>query len=103
MPDDEGEAQIRQVLAIAAREQMAAISGAHALLTNIVLAWNTGRMGAVVNRLREGGLQVDDDWLRRLGPAHFGHINFRGILRFDVQKHAGSLLQSASMKQAKNA
>ena len=27
------------------RQEMAAISGAHALLTNIVLAWNTSRMG----------------------------------------------------------
>jgi TnpA family transposase len=35
-------------------DEMAAISGAHALLTNIVLAWNTQRMGAVVARLREG-------------------------------------------------
>jgi hypothetical protein len=61
------------------REEMIAISGAHALLTNVVLTWNTQRMGAVVSRLREGGLQIDDDWLRRLGPAHFGHINFRGI------------------------
>jgi TnpA family transposase len=79
------------------REEMVAISGAHALLTNVVLAWNTQRMGAVVARLREGGLEIDDDWLRRLGPAHFGHINFRGI---NVEKYAGALLQGAAAKQA---
>ncbi len=73
--------------------EMVAISGAHTLLTNIVLAWNTERMGAVIERLRGGGLKVDDDWLRRLGPAHFGHINFRGILRFNVEKYADGLLQ----------
>lgn len=33
------------------RQEMAAISGAHALLTNIVLAWNTNRMDAVVTKL----------------------------------------------------
>jgi TnpA family transposase len=82
------------------REEMVAISGAHALLTNVVLAWNTQRMGAVVARLREGGLEIDDDWLRRLGPAHFGHINFRGILKFNVEKYADALLQGAAAKQA---
>jgi hypothetical protein len=30
---------------------MEAISGAHALSTNIVLAWNTNRMDSVVARL----------------------------------------------------
>jgi TnpA family transposase len=82
-------------------DEMAAISGAHSLLTNIVLAWNTERMGAVVNRLKDGGLQVDDDWLRRLGPAHFGHINFRGILRFNIEKYEAELLHPNRRPQTK--
>ena len=57
---------------------MVAISRAHALLTNIVLAWNTSRMDGVVSRLRASGLPIEDVWLRRIGPAHFSHINFRG-------------------------
>jgi len=34
------------------RDEMRAISGAHALLTNVVIAWNTMKMQAVVDRWR---------------------------------------------------
>ena len=57
---------------------MRAILGSHALLTNIVLAWDTGRMHEVIERLRRDGIRIEDDWLRRIGPAHFAHINFGG-------------------------
>jgi hypothetical protein len=46
-----------------------AISGAHALLSNIVIAWNTARMQAVVDRWRKEGMDVEDEWLRWLGPV----------------------------------
>ena len=82
------------------RDEMVAISGAHALLTNVVLAWNTQRMGTVVSRLREGGLQCVDDGVRGLGPAHFDHINFRGILKFNVEKYADALLHGTPAKHA---
>lgn len=76
------------------RQEMAAISGAHALLTNIVLAWNTNRMDTVVTKLNRDGVGIEEDWLRRIGPAHFSHINFRGTMRFGIEKHAAVLLQS---------
>jgi hypothetical protein len=72
---------------------MRAISGAHALLTNITLAWNTARLHEAVDRLRTEGVRIDDDWLRRIGPAHFGHINFRGTMRIGVERFAQTLLQ----------
>lgn len=72
---------------------MKAISGAHALLTNIVLARNTARMHEVVERFRRDGIAVEDDWLRRIGPAHFSHINFRGTMRFGVEKFAAALIR----------
>ena len=75
------------------REEMKAISGSHALLTNIVLAWNTARMHEVVERLKRDGIPVEDDWLRRIGPAHFSHINFRGTMKFGVEKFAVALIQ----------
>ncbi|MCB2071152.1 MAG: Tn3 family transposase, partial [Ottowia sp.] len=77
------------------RDEMKAISGSHALLTNIVLAWNTARMHEVVERLRRDKAEVQDDWLRRIGPAHFSHINFRGTMRFGVEKFAAALIQRA--------
>ena len=85
------------------RDEMKAISGSHALLTNIVLAWNTARMHEVVERLRRERIEVEDDWLRRIGPAHFSHINFRGTMRFGVEKFATALIQRASSQASRAA
>jgi TnpA family transposase len=86
------------------RDEMKAISGSHALLTSIVLAWNTHHMNEVVDRLRKGGIKIDDTWLRRMGPAHFAHINFRGTFRFGIEKYAQSLIkQSAATYNARTA
>ncbi|CAD5366703.1 hypothetical protein RA210_U10458 [Rubrivivax sp. A210] len=74
---------------------MKAIPGSHALLTNIVLAWNTARMHEVVQRLKRDGTPVEDDWLRRIGAAHFSHINFPGTMRFGDEKFAVALIQRA--------
>ena len=52
----------------------------HALLTNIVLAWNTSRMNDAVERMRMAGMAIDDVSLRRIGPVQLGHINFCGSL-----------------------
>ena len=79
---------------------MAAISGAHALLTNIVLAWNTSRIDSVVARLKRDGVGIEADWLRRIGPAHFWHINFRGTFRSNVERYADVLLERAVGKGA---
>ena len=85
------------------RDEMKAISGSHALLTNIVLAWNTARMHEVVERLRRDKIEVEDDWLRRIGPAHFSHINFRGTMRFGVEKFAAALIERASSQASRAA
>ena len=82
------------------RQEMAAISGAHALLTNIVLAWNTSRMDGVVARLKRDGVGIEEDWLRRIGPAHFSHINFRGTFRFNVERYADVLVERAAGRGA---
>jgi len=83
-------------------DEMKAISGAHALLTNIVLAWNTHRMNDVIERLRKDGTKIEDAWLRCMGPGHFGHVNFRGIFSFGVERYADVLIQGrrAAIKQA---
>ena len=82
---------------------MAAISCAHALLTNLVLAWNTSRMDGVVVRLDRDGLGIEEDWLRRIGPAHFSHINFRGTFRFNVERYADVLVERAAGRGASKA
>lgn len=73
-------------------DEMIAISGAHALLTNVVLAWNIAKMEQAVRSCRARGIRVEDDWLRRMGPAHFSHINFRGVLRFPLQNYRDALI-----------
>jgi len=65
----------------------------HALSTNVVIAWNTYRMDRVVDRMRKDGIKIEDAWLRRMGPAHFGNINFRGTFRFGLDKYAQSLIR----------
>jgi TnpA family transposase len=76
--------------------EIGAVSGAHALLTNIVIAWNTNRMQAIVDRWRRDNIPIDADWLRRMGPVHFGHVNFRGMRSFSVEKYAETLLAQAA-------
>ena len=71
------------------RQEMAAISGAHALLTNIVLAWNTNRMDTVVTKLNRDGVGIGGGLAAAGGPAHFSHINFRGTFRFNVRALRG--------------
>jgi hypothetical protein len=66
-----------------------------------VLAWNTARMHEVVEKLKRDGIRVEDDWLRRTGPAHFSHINFRGTTRFGVEKFAAALIQRAPGQSAR--
>ena len=83
-------------------DEMRAISGSHALLTNIVIAWNTMKMQEVVDRWKKAKTPVDDAWLRRMGPVHFGNINFRGTMSFGIDRHAATLLQKrqAELKRA---
>ena len=39
------------------------------------------------------GLPMEDDWLRRIGPAHFSHINFRGTFWFNLEKYGHLLFE----------
>ena len=82
------------------REEMATLSGAHALLTNAVLAWNTQRMDDVVGQLRARGTTLGDEWLERIGPAHFAHVNFHGTFRFDIERYADVLLEPRTAGRA---
>ncbi|GCB06510.1 Tn3 family transposase [Ralstonia sp. SET104] len=82
------------------QDEMIAISGALTLLTNLVIAWNTERMQTTVDTWRRKGQRIDDDWLRRMGPAHFAHVNFRGILSFPIHLYQDSLIETAPRRRA---
>lgn len=78
------------------RDEIRAISGSHALLTNVVIAWNTVKMQAVVDRWRKEKHPIEDGWIRRMGPVHFGNVNFRGLMAFGVERYADALLQRSN-------
>lgn len=84
-------------------DEMVAISGSHALLTNIVIAWNTMKMQEVADQRRALKDPIPDEWLRRMGPVHFGHINFRGVISFDFERFADSLLQRQARSRSRAA
>jgi hypothetical protein len=73
-------------------EQLGAISGALTLLANIVMAWNTRRLQAVIDQAPN---DHPDEVLSRLAPIGYKHINMRGIFTFDLARHRSSLLRQA--------
>lgn len=73
-------------------EELQAVSGAHALLTNVVLAWNTMKMHEVMASWKARKHPIEDEWLRRMGPGHFEHINFKGTMTFPIERYAEFLL-----------
>ncbi len=85
------------------RDELWAISGAHTLLTNVIIAWNTMKMQEVLDDWKVKKHPIGDDWVRRMGPVHFSHINFRGTIAFEIERFLDDLLQrtpKASMKVA---
>lgn len=82
------------------RDELWAVSGAHALLTNAVIAWNTMKMQEVADRWRAERHPIQDDWVRHMGPVHFGRINFRGIIAFDVERFRDALVQRQPRRRA---
>jgi hypothetical protein len=69
-------------------------------LANIVMAWNTQQMQAVVRQTPE---QFPDEVLRQIAPVAQAHINMRGIFTFDLGPHRRTLLGSAAAAPARKA
>ena len=81
-------------------EQLTAISGALTLLANVVMAWNTHRLQAVIDRAPN---DHPDEVLSRLAPIGHKHINMRGILTFDLAHYGSSLLRHAPIVKVERA
>ena len=77
------------------KEEMAVISGSHALLTNLVMAWNTHHMQTTLEGWTKEKKIIPDDWLARISPAHTAHINFRGTFSFPFEPYRDQLLRAA--------
>ena len=59
------------------------------IMSSWVLSQLSGRDNVELCRSK---VCLEDDWLRRIGPAHFGHINFRGTMQFGIERFAQSLV-----------
>jgi TnpA family transposase len=71
-------------------EELGTISGALTLLANIVMAWNTHRLQAVIDQAPS---DYPDEAVSRIAPVGHKHINMRGILTFDFTGYGSSLLR----------
>jgi TnpA family transposase len=76
-----------------APEELAAISGSLALLTNIIMAFNTQGMQRVVDR---NPSDYDLRHLMYVAPVAYEHINLRGTLSFDLAPYRSQLFESAA-------
>jgi TnpA family transposase len=74
-------------------EELGTISGALSLLANIVMAWNTHRLQAMIDRAPN---TYPDAVLSRLAPIGHKHINMRGILTFNLTGYGSRLLRQPS-------
>jgi len=74
---------------------MQAVADALSLLANIVMAWNTAQMQAVIdrwnNRRRE---QIPPKLIGRIAPTRIEGINLRGVFRFPSERFAAQILPS---------
>jgi len=77
-------------------EELVAQSGALALVTNLVMAWNTHQMQATLDRWRAQGRQIDPQVLHHITPMGFEGINFGGILVSPLERYRSRLLPSSS-------
>ncbi|MGI9301628.1 MAG: Tn3 family transposase [Gammaproteobacteria bacterium] len=78
-------------------EELVATSGALALITNCVMAWNTQRLQSVIGRERrrtKPRFAIGD--VSTVGPVGYAHINFHGTYRFPLERFANRLVPTAA-------
>ena len=83
-------------------DEMQAVADALSLLANIVMAWNTAQIQAILDRWANRRQLIAAQLLRRIAPTRIEGINLRGVFRFPVERFAEQILPSrtASIKAA---
>ena len=86
-------------------DEMQAVADALSLLANIVMAWNTAQMQAVIDRWNtRRRQQIPPALIGKIAPTRIEGINLRGVFRFPIDRFAGQLLPSLqSSKRAASA
>jgi TnpA family transposase len=80
-------------------DEMQAVADALSLLANIVMAWNTSRMQAVLDRWSSRRRVVPPDFIGRIAPTRLEGINLRGVFRFPVERYADRLLPAQTARK----
>ena len=75
-------------------DEMQAVADALSLLANIVMAWNTAQMQAVLNRWANRRQVIAPELIGRIAPTRLEGINLRGVFRFPIERYADQLLPS---------
>lgn len=77
------------------RDELAALSNALTLLTNVVTAWNTSRLQRAVSA---DPARFPADHPRRVAPIAYAHVNMHGVMRFQLGEHRDALLGGGAQR-----
>ena len=64
------------------------------LMANIVMAWNTSQMQAVLDRWSNRRQVIPPELIGKIAPTRLESINLRGVFRFPVDRYADQILPS---------
>jgi TnpA family transposase len=78
-------------------EEMQAVADALSLLANIIMAWNTTQMQAVLDRWANRHQVIPAGLTGKIAPTRLQGINLRGVFRFPVERYANEILPSQGM------
>ena len=73
-------------------EEILAISGALALLTNLVISWTSLQTQAALTAFKSSGVVFAPEVIRHISPIRYANINFRGTFKFPIEKYMVELL-----------
>ena len=73
---------------------MQAVADALSLMANIVMAWNTSQMQAVLDRWSNRRQVIPPELIGKIAPTRLESINLRGVFRFPVDRYADQILPS---------
>jgi hypothetical protein len=74
------------------------VSGALALMTNIVMAFNAGQLQKSVDAQVASGTELSEciEALEHVGPVAHDDINFRGTYAFAIDRYAARIMRAAA-------
>ncbi|UUC96442.1 Tn3 family transposase [Comamonas sp. C11] len=83
-------------------DEMQAVADALSLMANIVMAWNTSQMQAVLDRWSNRRQVIPPELIGKIAPTRLESINLRGVFRFPVDRYADQILPSRLLISTQN-